>query len=466
MPIVGPHRNLAPWLYLFYSCVLVGMIDASAAQSPPPWTQREEDLRIALHHPDPSKIRALLDAGANVNARDVLGGTALHVAVNFRGDLEVIRMLLDRGARIDALNHDGYTPLLLALRYGHYNHADPERLRAVVDLLLSRGASVTQAGKDGMLPLRAAMDPVNIDLIRLLLKNGAAMPDDALDWALSNRRTDLIKLLLERPTPAILAYRDPHGGTMLHRAAEGPQMLFAIESLARSGADLHAKDHDGVTPFGRAAFAGNLSALEYLYRHKAGAMHADKHGQTPLHLAAYGARHDVMGWLVDRGADLKAKDVRGRTPLEIAIDTHRFAFYDEERKSRLVSLLGGTPADILRGRFARDPLNEATERRDIKEVRRLLEGGANPNVKNASGHTPLYWALALSSGLPATPAERAFGKELLPLLIRHGADPEMTMGDGSTDQTYAQYARVLRIDDLLEATRRRYGPKADDKERR
>lgn len=461
--------SLRAFIYsVLFACfgILACMMNDASAQPIPPWTQREEDLRIALQHPDQAKIRALIDVGANLNARDVLGGTALHVAVNFRGDLEVIRLLVDGGANVNALNDDGYSPLLLALRYGHYNHSDPGRLLAVVELLLSRGASVALAGKDGMLPLRAAMDPVNIDLIRLLLKHGAAMPDDGLDWALSKKRVDLIKLLLERPTPAILSYRDPHGGTMLHRAAEGPQMLFAIEALVRGGANLHAKDDDGVTPFGRAAFAGNLSAMEYLYRHKAGEMYPDKHGQTPLHLAAYGARHDIMAWLLERGADLNAKDGRGRTPLEIAIDTHRFAFYAEDQKLQLVSMLGGTAADILRGRYARDPLNVATERRDIREVRRLLEAGANPNVKNASGHTPLYWALALSSGLPATPAERAFGKELLPLLIRHGADPEMRMGDGSTEQTYVQYSRVLRIDELLEATRRRHAPRDADKGRR
>lgn len=466
MPLPAYDRSLKVFVGLAVWCILTFMMDDADSKGIPPWTQREEDLRVALQHPDQAKIRALVDAGANLNARDVLGGTALHVAVNFRGDLEVIRLLLDRGANVNALNDDGYAPLLLALRHGHYNHSDPGRLQAVVELLLSRGASVTLAGKDGMLPLRAAMDPVNIAVIRLLLKHGAVMPDDGLDWALSNKRVDLIKLILERPTPAILAYRDPQGGTMLHRAAEGPQMLFAIEALVRGGADVHAKDRDGVTPFGRAAFAGNLSAMEYLYRHKAGAMQPDRHGQTPLHLAAHGARHDIMGWLIKRGADLRARDVRGRTPLEIAIDTHRFAYYDEDRKSQLVNLLGGTAADILRGRYARDPLNEATERRDIKEVRRLLEAGANPNVKNASGHTPLYWAIALSSGLPATPTERAFGKELLPLLIRHGADPEMYMGDGSTDQTYTQYARVLRIDDLLEAARRRHSPKDADKGRR
>jgi len=465
MPSFADHRRLPLRVAFALWCGLIYMTDETSAQPSPPWTQREEELRIALQHPDQAKIRALVDAGANVNARDVLGGTALHVAVNFRGDLDVLRLLIARGAHVDAVNDDGHTPLLLALRHAHYNRDDPHRLLAVVELLLASGASANIAGKHGALPVRAAMDPVNLPLIQLLLKHGATMPDDGLDWALSNGHVDLVRMLLARPTPAMLAFKDARGGSMLHRAAEEPKMLFAVEWLVRNGADVHAADADGITPFGRAAHFGNLPAMEHLHRLKAGTPQASRQGQTPLHLAAYGARHDVIGWLIERGASLQAKDAWGRTPLEIAIDTHPFAYYDESRKQRLVSMLGGAPADVLRGRYANAPLHVATGKRDLAEVRRLLEAGADPNVKNASGHTPLYWALALSSGLPATPAERAFGKELLPLLIRHGADPELRMGDGSTERTYAQYARVLRIDDLLERTRQRYAPRGTNRDR-
>ena len=87
--------------------LLTCCMDDLSAQSTPPWTPREEALRIALQQTDAAKVRALVDAGANVNARDVLGGTALHVAVNFVGDVGVVRLLLDRGAQVNAVNDDG-----------------------------------------------------------------------------------------------------------------------------------------------------------------------------------------------------------------------------------------------------------------------------------------------------------------------------------------------------------------------
>lgn len=449
----APSPHCQPQIASFPS-----MSDISEPNSPP-WTEREDELRVALQSPDPQKIRALIDSGASIHARDVLGGTALHVAVNFLGDLEVIELLLDRGADVHAQNDDGNTPLLVALRHAHYRHEDPDRLMKVVGRLLSRGASAKVAGSDGALPVRAAMDPVNLPLIQLLLSHGAEMPEDGLDWALSNGHSELVRSLLERPTPAMLKFKDPFGGSMLHRAVENPELLFAAQRLVEHGADLRAADNDGTTPFGRAAQHDNIPALDELHRLGAATTAANLQGQTPLHLAAYGARHDVLGWLLERGADLHAKDSWGRKPLDIAIDTHRFAFYDEDEKLRLVTLLGGTAADVLRGRYTNDPLHEATRQLDLPEVRHLLAAGANPNVKNESGSTPLFWAIAWSSGLPATPKERSFGKELLPVLIRHGADPDMRMGDGSTERTYAEYARGLGLGDLLESTMRRHAPR-------
>jgi ankyrin repeat protein len=456
MQLQSVCRLFALALGVVTSCTLY-VAGSDAAGQTPLWTQLEDDLRRALQHPDRDRIRALLAAGANVNARDDIGGTALHVAVNFRGDLEVIRMLLDRGADINALDNNGDTPLLLALRHGHYRHEGKgERLYAVAAFLLSRGASARIVGKDGALPVRAAMDPVNIPLIRLLIKHGAALPDDGFEWALSIEHVDLVKEMLPLATPAMLALKGPSGGGMLHLAAEKPKLVFAMEWLAGKGFDLNAVDADGITPFGRAAFYENLPGMAWLHSRNARMHVTSTDGQTLLHLAAYSARQDVMQWLIARGADPKVRNKRGQTPLDIAIDTHPFAFYDEARKLELVTMLGGGPADIARGRFSNSPLHQAVENYDIRTVEKLLAAGANPNVKNSSGHTPLFRAIALASGGPATRDEIAFGKKLLPLLIRYGADPNMPMADG---QTYAQWARGMWFGDKLEEVVRRHAPR-------
>lgn len=53
------------------------------------------------------------------------------------------------------------------------------------------------------------------------------------------------------------------------------------------------------------------------------------------------------------------------------------------------------------------------------------------------------------------PRERDFGKLLLPLLLRHDTDTALTKG-GSIDETHDQFARSVRLGDMLERARQRY----------
>lgn len=72
---------------------------------------RNTPLHAALSGPLPAEgVRLLVEAGADVNARQHGGFTALHSAAQ-GGKMEVIDLLLDRGARVDAATEDGRRPL-------------------------------------------------------------------------------------------------------------------------------------------------------------------------------------------------------------------------------------------------------------------------------------------------------------------------------------------------------------------
>ena len=60
-------------------------------------------------------IQTLVDAGADINARNNDGETPLHNAATTNTP-EVIQALLDTGADINARNNDGDTPLDLAIK--------------------------------------------------------------------------------------------------------------------------------------------------------------------------------------------------------------------------------------------------------------------------------------------------------------------------------------------------------------
>jgi ankyrin repeat protein len=117
------------------------------------WAAREGAVRA---------ITALLDAGANVEARDARHEwTALQHAIHTQR-VDAVQLLLDRGADPNARVHpDALTPLLMAA-----GDRDP----AVVKLLLAHGADPRQQGEWGDTPLaRAVSGGLLMDIDRPLL---------------------------------------------------------------------------------------------------------------------------------------------------------------------------------------------------------------------------------------------------------------------------------------------------------
>jgi ankyrin repeat protein len=94
----------------------------------------------------------LLDHGANVNASNADGITALHVAIiamtpEASQKVAMMQSLLKRGATIDALDKGGRTPLHFAA--ATYN-------KDAVDCLLRNGADPLRRTKDGLTPIQVA----------------------------------------------------------------------------------------------------------------------------------------------------------------------------------------------------------------------------------------------------------------------------------------------------------------------
>jgi len=88
-------------------------------------------LMYAALYGDLASVRQLIDHGADVNASNDAGATALMWAID---DLDKVRLLLDHGADPNAVSVDSRTPLAIAL--GNKGSA------AVVKLLLDHGANL------------------------------------------------------------------------------------------------------------------------------------------------------------------------------------------------------------------------------------------------------------------------------------------------------------------------------------
>jgi ankyrin repeat protein len=83
-----------------------------------PLTEQEAALLAAAVKGDTDTVKAVLDKGTRVDARDQDGGTALGHAAWF-GHLDTVKLLVERGADVNVKKRDGATPLQLASWSSH-----------------------------------------------------------------------------------------------------------------------------------------------------------------------------------------------------------------------------------------------------------------------------------------------------------------------------------------------------------
>ena len=328
-------------------------------------------------------VRALLAAGADPNATERRGQTALMWAAA-EGHNDVVHTMIETGARIDTALTSGFNPLFFAVREGHID---------VVSTLLDAGMDVTailervQDGPDkvvnnasfrpvddGMSPLLLAVRNGHFELAIALVRSGAD-PNDTrtgfaplhtMSWVRKPDASDrgdpspigsgnLTSLAFVRELIAVgagvnlplpeNAPRVPNSGSTF---GTGGATLFALAAdradiplmklLLELGADPLIPNAEGSTPLMAAAGLGTgapeeeagteeeaYQAVELLLELGADINAVDDKGDTAMHGAAYGSFPSIVQLLSDRGADIESWNIpnnMGRTPLFIA-EGHR-----------------------------------------------------------------------------------------------------------------------------------------------
>lgn len=122
------------------------------------------NLNRASSKGDLSAVKKLISDGADVNATDSSGRTAL-VEAAWGGHTEVVKYLIEKGADVNTCDNAGYTALMRASEEGH---------TAVVSTLVQKGADVNICGKvRGTTALMLAAEQGHIKPLEILIEHGA-----------------------------------------------------------------------------------------------------------------------------------------------------------------------------------------------------------------------------------------------------------------------------------------------------
>jgi uncharacterized protein len=365
---------------------------------------------------DTDLIKALLDAGADVNER-YNGRTALDAALEFLGEpvnVPIVELLLEKGARLDAEGSDRN----LFLMYRLCIQGDMTLIRK----LYAAGAPVNASSGGGWTPLMGAARNGSVELIEFLLARGArvndtyehvvvnygenpsnlthptetSMRESPLMLAAMNGNREALALLLSRGADANVTYHSNLNALMMV-VDDGAHAAEVIRERRRRDMERYTRERNA------SSSVAALQAFGEETRVRKKEQPPESASQTP------GLPRDVTvvdtvkaaglpkGVIAVESIDISAKDTEySRYQLQQEQERSRLQQRRKAARFDMMKLLIGAGTDVNRQDevFGQTPLMQAIRAGDLQAVKMLLDAGARLDLRDKAGKTPADYANA------------------------------------------------------------------------
>ena len=427
-----------------------------------PGTALSDELLLleAVEYNNVHIAEALLLDGADVNTRQADGATPLHWATHW-DQVNLAKQLLEAGANVNVSNELGVAPISIACRNGS---------NEMVSLLLTNGADSQTREPSGETSLMSCSRTGSTSAVLKLLDAGANPNEKdlesgqtALMWAASAKKIDVASALI-----------DAGANVNTQSLGEFTPLMFAARSgaleiaflLLEAGASVNAATSAGLSPLLLAAASIDaITGSDYrlvvnesqhealgvlLLEYGADFTQTDQYGMTSAHYAVEMNKPFLLKALLDAGADPNAQltqglpfrrgDYVGReayngaSPFWLAARLGNVQMMEDllaaGAQSELRQAWGVTPLMVAAGVTQTDSRIPPEEKLLAALKMLVLEVGADIHAIDRGGQTAVHGAANIS------------GNELIKFLVAQGADPEALDDRGRTPHDVAM--RTLR----------------------